>query len=77
MNSYTNTSIYGVDNRGSGLVHLVGSVAPRMLYMTAQVSKQVPSGFTTQGQLQQRQASVGSYTLSSGNFSDFAFLNAT
>ncbi|MCP9811623.1 hypothetical protein [Synechococcus lacustris] len=28
VNSYTNTSIYGVNNLGSGLVNLVGSVSP-------------------------------------------------
>ncbi len=29
INSFANTSIYGVDNLGSGLVNLVGSVAPK------------------------------------------------
>lgn len=75
VNSYTNTSIYGVDNLGNGLVNLVGSVSPaNVTYDSGFPSSTL--GFYYQGKITSK-PDANSFQVYQPKFSDGSLANYT
>ena len=74
-NSYTNTSIYGVDNLGNGLVNLVGSVSPaNVTYDSGFPSSTL--GFYYQGKITSK-PDANSFQVYQPKFADGSLANYT
>jgi hypothetical protein len=76
VNSYTNTSIYGVDNLGNGLVNLVGSVSPANVTYDSAGFPASTLGFYYQGKITSK-PDANSFQVYQPKYSDGSLANYT